>query len=129
MFISNFLLHFWNLHQYLLISKQRWPFIAYIFPKLQSGKNVLREMPKKHRLRTPLNSQHAKRIPNTFWLHFWKLHQFLNIWAKKMTLIAYIFPKLRKTCLDKCIKTFQNKMFQDTLRQSETLVKSPWDQF
>ena len=27
--------------------------------------------------------------------HLWNLHQVLNIFYKKMTLVAYVFPKLR----------------------------------
>ena len=40
-------------------------------------------------------------------LRFCNLCKFLNVMKKKMTLIAFVFSKLRtaKTCLDKCIKS------------------------
>ena len=41
-----------------------------------------------------------------FLLNFWNLLYILNILNKKMTLIAFLFPKVRtsKTWLDKCLK-------------------------
>ena len=40
-------------------------------------------------------------------LHFLNLAEILNVWKKKMTLLAFVFPKLRtpKTWLDKCLKS------------------------
>ena len=35
--------------------------IAYLFPKVPTTKDVLREMPKNSRLRGPLDMQHGKR--------------------------------------------------------------------
>ena len=41
-------------------------------------------------------------------LHFWNLVEIFNVSNKKMTLITFVFPKLRtpKTLLDKCQKSF-----------------------
>ena len=36
--------------------------IAYVFPKLPTTNDVLREMPKKPRLREPLDRQHGKGV-------------------------------------------------------------------
>ena len=43
----------------------------------------------------------------TFWLHFRNLSESLNVLEKKMTHIAFVFPKLMtsKTWLDKCLKS------------------------
>ena len=35
--------------------------IAYVFPKLPTTKNVIREIPKRYRLRGPLDMRHGKR--------------------------------------------------------------------
>ena len=35
--------------------------IAYVFPKLWTAKNVVRQMSKKSRLRLPVDKQHGKR--------------------------------------------------------------------
>ena len=35
--------------------------VAYVFPKLPTNKDVLREMPKNSRLRAPLDMRHGKR--------------------------------------------------------------------
>ena len=48
-----------------------------------------------------------KKILVRFCLHFWNLTEISNVWKKKMTLIAFLFSKLRtpKTCLDQCLKS------------------------
>ena len=48
-----------------------------------------------------------KKIFLNFLLNFWNLNSILNILEKKMTLTAFVFPKLRtlKTYLDKCLKS------------------------
>ena len=40
--------------------------IAYVFPKLRTPKDVVREMSKKSRFRGPLNRQHGKRTETLF---------------------------------------------------------------
>ena len=37
-------------------------FIAYVFPKLTTTKNVLRQMSKSSRFREPLDKRHGKRV-------------------------------------------------------------------
>ena len=48
-----------------------------------------------------------KKLFLIFWLHFLNLDEFLNILQKNMTLIDFLFPKLRppKTYWDKCLKS------------------------
>ena len=60
LFLS-FLLYFWNLYQILNISQKKMTFIAYVFPKLPTTKNVLRQMSKSSRFREPLDRWHGKR--------------------------------------------------------------------
>ena len=54
------LFHFWNLHQILNILKQRMIAIPTFFRKLQNVKDLVRPLSKKHRSRTPFDSQHVK---------------------------------------------------------------------
>ena len=42
-------------------------------------------------IQIPLSNQKKKL---KFLLHFWNLNQILHIFLKKMSLIAYVFPKL-----------------------------------
>ena len=50
---------------------------------------------------------HKQKTSLNFWMHFWNLDSILNILGKKMTLTAFVFPKLRilKTWLGKCLKS------------------------
>ena len=57
---SNFLFHFWNLHQILNILKKRMIVIANIFAKLETVKNLFRPLSKNRRLRRHFESQHVK---------------------------------------------------------------------
>ena len=41
--------------------QQKMTLIAYVFPKLPTTEDVLREMPKNSRLRGPLDMRHGKR--------------------------------------------------------------------
>ena len=41
--------------------QKKMTLIAYVFPKLPTTKDVLREMPKNSRLRGPLDMRHGKR--------------------------------------------------------------------
>ena len=41
--------------------EKKMTLIAYVFPKLPTTKDVLRQMPKRSRLRGPLDMRHAKR--------------------------------------------------------------------
>ena len=55
-------------------------------------------------------------------LHFLNLAEILNVWKKKMTLLAFVFPKLQtpKTSLNKC----QKGLLQRTDRQGK--LKTSW---
>ena len=54
--------------------------IAYVFPKLQTGKNLVKQMSKKPRFGTPLDSQHVKgsqTLAKSAATHFYHIfHQF-----------------------------------------------------
>ena len=54
------LFHFWNLHQILNILKKKMIAIPTLFRKLQNVKDLVRPLSKKHRSRTPFDSQHVK---------------------------------------------------------------------
>ena len=41
--------------------QKKMTLIAYVFPKLPTTKNVLRQMPKSSRFREPLDKRHGKR--------------------------------------------------------------------
>ena len=56
----DFLLHFWNVLQISNILKERVTLIADLFLKLGTANDILRQMPKKPRFRTPFNRQHVK---------------------------------------------------------------------
>ena len=51
---------FWDLNQILIILKKKMIVIATLLRKLQAVKDVVRPLSKKHRFRTPFNSQHVK---------------------------------------------------------------------
>ena len=55
-----FFFHFGNLHQILDLLKKKMTLIAQVFPKLQSVKDMFRQMFKQPRFRAPFNSQHIK---------------------------------------------------------------------
>ena len=52
-----FLFHLWNLHQLANIFKKQKVMIANIFPKLNTVKDLVKPLPRKHRFRTSYNSQ------------------------------------------------------------------------
>ena len=85
-----FLFHFWNLHQILNILKKKMIAIPTLFRKLQNVKNLVRPLSKKHRSRTPFESQHVKgsqTLVKSAWDHFH--HIFLSLCE---TLILEISP-------------------------------------
>ena len=57
----NYFLHFRNLHEILNICKKKMTFIADLFVKLRTPKNVVRYMSKKSRSKGPFDRQHGKR--------------------------------------------------------------------
>ena len=58
----NFFLHFRNWHQILNICDKKMTFIADLFAKLRTPKNVVRYMSKKCRFKGPFDWQHGKRV-------------------------------------------------------------------
>ena len=58
----NYFLHFRNLHEILNICKKKMTFIAHLFVKLRTPKNVVRYMSKKSRSKGPFDRQHGKRV-------------------------------------------------------------------
>ena len=88
----NFLLHFWNLHQTLNILKNKMTFIAYVFSKLRTVKDAVRQMSKKNHFRTLLSSQHAKvcqTLLKSAQQHFYQIFQsFCQKFSWKMFLLV-----------------------------------------
>ena len=88
----NFLLNFWNLFQILNILKKNMTLIDYVFPNLQTAKDLLRAMSKNRRFRTHFDSQCVKGFQTyvkSAWQHFH--HTFSSLRAKltwKMSLIV-----------------------------------------
>ena len=56
---------------------------------------------------TQIQLSRKQQTFHNFWLHFWFLAAIWNILKKKMTLLDFVFPKLRtpKTWLDKTLKS------------------------
>ena len=72
-FFGNFLLHCWNLHQFLNILEEKMFVMANVFPKLETVNILFRPVSKKRRFRTSLESQHVKAFQihaNSPWEHF-----------------------------------------------------------
>ena len=57
-----FFLHFPNLHEILNICKKKMTFIADLFPKLRTPKDVVRYLSKKSRFKGTFDRQHGKRV-------------------------------------------------------------------
>ena len=58
----NYFLDFQNLHEILNICNKKMSFIADLFAKLRTPKNVVRYMSKKSRSKGPFDRQHGKRF-------------------------------------------------------------------
>ena len=58
----NYFLHFRNLHEILTICNKKMSFIADLFAKLRTPKNVVRYMSKKSRFKGPFDRQLGKRV-------------------------------------------------------------------
>ena len=63
----NFFLRFQNLHEILNICKKKMSFIADLFVKLRTPKNVVRYMSKNSRSKGPFDRQHGRRIQTLLW--------------------------------------------------------------
>ena len=53
----NFLSHFWNLHQILNVFKEKMIVIGNVFPKLETVKNLVRTLSKRHGFRACFECQ------------------------------------------------------------------------
>ena len=58
----NYFLHFRNLHEIFNICNKKMSFIAYLFAKLRTPKNMVRYMSKKSRSKGPFEGQLGKRV-------------------------------------------------------------------
>ena len=58
----HYFLHFRNLHEISNICKKKMTFIADLFAKLRTPKNLVRYMSKKSRFKGPFDKQHGKRV-------------------------------------------------------------------
>ena len=56
----NVLFHFWHLHQILNILEKKMMVIATLFRKLQTVKDLVRPLSKKHPSSSTIDSQHVK---------------------------------------------------------------------
>ena len=63
----NFFLHFRNRHEISNICEKKMSFIADLFPKLRTPKNVVRYLSKKSRCKGPFDRQHGKRVQTLLW--------------------------------------------------------------
>ena len=68
-----------------------------------------------------------------FFLHFWNLHQMLNILKEKMILIANVFPKLHtvKNVARGLSKKhrFRERFDSEHVKESQILAKYSWERF
>ena len=101
------MVHFWNLHQILNILKKNMLFIATLFRKLLTVRDLVTTLTKKHRSRTPFDSQHIKgskgRVKSA-WKNFY--HIFSSLCEK---LIWKICPLVISEFLGVCGETLTAK--------------------
>ena len=77
------LFHLWNLHQILNIFKKRMIVIAYVFPKIQTAKYLVKPLSGKLRFRTSFESQRVNRyqtVVKSAWEHSY--HIFWSLWME-----------------------------------------------
>ena len=78
----NFLCYLFNLHQILKFLEKKLMVLANMFPKLQTVKNFVTPLCKKHRFGTRLDSRNvkvAKLLAKSLWESFY--HVFSSIWG------------------------------------------------
>ena len=63
----NYFLNFRNLHEILNICNKKMSFIADLFAKLRTPKNVVRYMYKKSLSKGTFDRQHGKRVQTLLW--------------------------------------------------------------
>ena len=144
-----FFFHIWNLTQILNILKKKIIVITTWFRNLQTVKDLFRPLSKKLRFRTistilfriericgpRFKCSYLKNetLSTILLFHFWNLHQILNIFKKKMILIATLFPKLQtvKELLRPLSKKHHFRTLFDSqlVKRSQNVAKIPWEQF
>ena len=85
------LLRCWNLNSMLNILEKQINLIAYVFPNFRTAKDVVMQMSKKPRFRTPFDSQHVKgsqTLVKSAWHQFY--HIFSPLWAKLTWIISLL---------------------------------------
>ena len=103
----NFLFHFWNRHQILIILRKNMMVIANIFPKVQTVQNFVRSFCKKSRFLTRFHCQHVKvsqSLAKSPWEHVYPV--FSSFWYK---LIWKMSPRL----FCEILGVFLNKLTAD----------------
>ena len=88
----HFLFHFWNLHPIFNIFRKKKIVIANVFLKLQTLKDLVRELSKKRRFRIFFESQHvegSQTLVKSAWKHFSQI--FSSLWQKVIWKISPLF--------------------------------------
>ena len=76
-------MHFQNLHHIFNILNKKMTLIAYVFPKLQTAKDVVRQMPKRAHFRISFGNKHvtgSQILVKSAWQLFYYL--LLSLWVK-----------------------------------------------
>ena len=87
--LRNILFHWWNLRQISNILEKKRIVIANVLPILQTVKDFVRPLPKKHGFRTSFDSQHVKgsqTLVKSAWEHFY--HIFPSLWGEMIWKIS-----------------------------------------
>ena len=85
--------HFWNLHQILNILKKKMIFIATLFRKLQTVKDLFRTLSKKHPLMTVNMLNGSQTLAKRAWEHIYHIFSSLRenlIWKTSPSVICEI---------------------------------------
>ena len=150
-----FLFHLWNLHKIVNIFRKRNIVIANVFPKLQTVKDLFRQLSKKSRFRTSFATTQVKgsqTLVKSTWEHFyytfssiwgkviwkkwkviWILNQILKIFQKKEIVIANVFPELQTVKglgrpLSKK-RRFRISFDSQNVKGSRRFLKFAWEHF
>ena len=106
-FFLDFLFHLWNLHTILNILTKNMIFIANLFPKLLTVKDLVRPLSKKRRFRTFFDSQHVKgsqTLVKSAWERFYQI--FVSLWVE-------IIWKISPLLIYEILGVFVNTMTAD----------------
>ena len=90
------LFHLWNSHQILFILKKKMIVIVTLFRKLHNVNDLFRQLSKKQRFRTPLDSEHvqgSQKLAKRSWEHLYQIFSSLRenlIWKTSPSVICEI---------------------------------------